>query len=180
MFQYGIFRCAFNAWAVDAANEWLVQYNIKYDNINVPLFKENNHIRRKGKGFVFRLLVSRASNTLCVRFQKLTRRLFRQYVIVCDRQFKRLSKNSDIESRQLNKNYHGYVIKLDSCQDEIKKTHQENMAKLNEVVCKALLHGKTFQSILDHVRKLTKVDEEVKFAIRLIIKLHNYVALTPL
>ena len=33
MFQYGIFRCAFNAWAVDAAAEWMTKHKLTYDSI---------------------------------------------------------------------------------------------------------------------------------------------------
>ena len=156
MFQYGIFRCAGNAWALDAANDWMVKYNIKYDDTNSNSFKDQNKVRRKGKGFVYKLLVSRASNTLCVRFQKLTRRLFRQYVIVRDRQFKRLTENSEIEKRRFNLNYDGYVIKLDNYNNEMEKQmHLEYMPKINSMIRKALDNGNTYDAILDHLRVLT-------------------------
>ena len=75
MIQYEIFRCAFNAWALGAAAEWMADRNITYENDEDDFVIAKKYGRR-GKGFVYRLLVSRASNTLCVRFQKLTKCVF--------------------------------------------------------------------------------------------------------
>ena len=63
MFQYRIFRCTYNAWAVDAASSWLKDRKLAYE-------PGPDYVKRKVKGFVYKLLVNRASNTLCLRFQK--------------------------------------------------------------------------------------------------------------
>ena len=60
MMQYGIFRCAFNAWAVDAAADWMKNRNITYEKDEQDIMIAKKYGRR-GKGFVYRLLVSRAS-----------------------------------------------------------------------------------------------------------------------
>ena len=56
MFQYGIFRCAYNAWAVDAASSWLDERNLAYE-------PGPDSVKRKGKGFVYKMLVNR--HTMC-------------------------------------------------------------------------------------------------------------------
>ena len=63
MFQYGIFRCVFNAWTVDTAEEWMSKHKVTYDSMEEQL-KGGKKYGRRGKGFVYRLMVSRASNTL--------------------------------------------------------------------------------------------------------------------
>ena len=78
MFQYGMFRNGNNTWAIDEARRWMEMRNIVY---NARLGKRV----RTGKGFVFRLLVCRASNTICTRLQIITRRSHEEYVIVRDR-----------------------------------------------------------------------------------------------
>ena len=48
MIQYGIFRCAFNAWAVDAANEWMSNRNIAYKCNDEDLMSAKN-MEEEGK-----------------------------------------------------------------------------------------------------------------------------------
>ena len=148
MFQYGIFRCAFNAWAVDAASEWMINRKIKYKTCHSRVVPSEKQVVRKGKGFVYRLLVSRASNTLCVRFQSLTRRVRREYIIVRDRKIKRIENNSNIVRHTFNKHYDGYIIKLDNANDDIAdKMIQKNMLIMNQLVKQALKNGTTFETI---------------------------------
>ena len=71
MFQYGIFRVGFNEWALQAAEDWMNMRNITY---------ENEGKRPKGKGFVYKLIVSRACNSICDRLQAFCRRNFNEYV----------------------------------------------------------------------------------------------------
>ena len=42
MFQYGIFHCAFDAWAIDAASEWMIDCNIKYKSSNLLLIQDGH------------------------------------------------------------------------------------------------------------------------------------------
>ena len=104
MIQYGIFRCAFNAWAVDAASEWMANRNVEYETDKENLMSAKKYGRR-GKGFVYRLLVSRASNTLCVRFQKLTKRIFQEYIVVRDRKLNKIGNAASIEQYMFNKHF---------------------------------------------------------------------------
>ena len=60
VFQYGIFRVGYHEWALQAAEDWMKMRNITY---------ENEGQRPKGKGFVYKLIVSRASNSICDRLQ---------------------------------------------------------------------------------------------------------------
>ena len=160
MFQYGIFRCARNAWALDAAGDWMENYNIQYLNVKKDAFRNENCVKRKGKGFVYKILVSRASNTVCVRFQRLTRRIFKQYVIVRDRQVKRLSENLTIESRRFNINYDGYVIKFDNFDEIERNEHLNNVPMINDEISKALKNGHTYETILKHIKLLTTNNDE--------------------
>ena len=142
MFQYGIFRCAYNAWAVDAASSWLKDRNLAYE-------PGPDSVKRKGKGFVYKLLVNRASNTLCVRFQKLSLRLHNEYVIVRDKKLEDKHETFNIVPHVFNYSYRGYIMR---CRRENDKeqtcyvTIQEQNAVIG-LVKKAIEHGETIENI---------------------------------
>ena len=160
MFQYGIFRCAFNAWAIDAAGDWMHNRNIKYKE-NSKLSVEDGHkVFRRGKGFVYRLLVSRASNTLCVRFQNLTKRILGEYVIVRDRKIKRTEDNSNIVRHTFNKHYYGYVIKLENTSKSDDEITQNNMTQMTHLVKQAVAKGTSFETIFDFLK--AQIDKQKK------------------
>ena len=144
MFQYGIFRCAYNAWAVDAENKWLNERNLAYE--PAPA-----HIKRKGKGFVYKLLVNRASNTLCVRFQHLSQRLHNEYVIVRDKNQVMKLQNYNIISHVFNGSYRGYIMRKkedsDIKVDGILTTEDEN--SIVNLVRAAIKEGHNIKDITD-------------------------------
>ena len=102
MFQYGIFRVGFNAWAVDAANEWMDERNISYG-------RENIMCRRRGKGFVYKLIVSRASNSISDRLQGLTERMYQEYIVVRNKRVKKFGNECDIVPYTFNHRFPGYI-----------------------------------------------------------------------
>ena len=144
MFQYGIFRCQFNAWALDASNEWMSQKKIQY-----KVQKDDDARKSRGKGFVYKLLVSRASNTVCVRFQKLTERLYKEYIIVRDRKSKKIADAGTIVHHTFNKNYHGYIVKFEDQihNDDNNLLSDENRNKICRYVTNALQRGIDIQKV---------------------------------
>ena len=156
MFQYGIFRCAYNAWAVDAANDWMAKRNIVYESHKDSMLLNKKRYSRRGKGFVYRLLVSRASNTICVRFQKLTKRLYKEYIIVRDRKFNRIADATDIVEHMFNKSYHGYIIKLNGHAGTIHASLTPNKKEqVHVLVEKALENGVSFDTVIQVLQNLT-------------------------
>ena len=155
MFQYGIFRCAYNAWAIDAANAWLHQRNLDYK--SAP-----DGVTRQGKGFVYKLLVSRASNTLCVRFQHQTLRLFNEYVIVRDKKKEDRFQNFDVIPHVFNLSYKGYIMRsknsMNTIEDDVlssdDKTTVLNLVRL------ALKNGQSFETIKWHLKNGFNVTSE--------------------
>ena len=159
MFQYGIFRCAFNAWAIDAADSWLKKNNLAYTK---PLDKIQE---RKGKGFVYRLLVSRASNTICVRLQNLTQRMFSEYIISRDRSTKSNDKtNFEVINYTFNQSYHGYIVRrLNNdliCQNNTLNNKQK--FHVMESVHNAIQKGCTYEHVLGVLCALTSETEKGK------------------
>ena len=110
-------------------------HNIKFKETSKVLVEDGQKLARCGKGFIYRLLVSRASNTLCVRFQNLTKRIRGEYVIVCDRKIKRTENNSNIVRHTFNKHYYGYVIKL-----EDKANTDDEITQKNETITLLILN----------------------------------------
>ena len=160
MFQYGIFRCAFNAWALDAASDWMHNRSITYKENSKISVEDGQKVFRRGKGFVYRLLVSRASNTLCVRFQNLTKRILGEYVIVRDRKIKRMENNSNIVRHTFNKHYYGYVIKLENKTQGDEVTTKQNMTKVHRLIEQAVAKGLSFETIFEFLQ--TQIDKKSK------------------
>ena len=152
MFQYGIFRCQFNGWAQDASNEWMKNKNITYGENTKTVMKH----KKRGKGFVYKLLVSRASNTICVRLQKLTERMFGEYIIVRDKRNKKTACAENIIEHTFNINYRGYIVRFRNEDAYGKKTlSREDVVKINGFVLKALHKGIPIQDIFDILDKLS-------------------------
>ena len=167
MFQYGIFRCAYNAWAIDAADCWLKKNNLAYTK---PL---NKMQERKGKGFVYRLLVSRASNTICVRLQNITQRMFNEYVISRDRSTKSNDKiNFEVINYTFNQSYHGYIVRrLNNESDKGNKIlSQKQKFHIMELVNKALQKGTTYENILGVLCACTTGTETGNTFVRMVSK----------
>ena len=103
MFQYGIFRTGYNGWAVDCANDWMRKRNIVYNN-----FSLGKQVR-KGKGFVYKLIVNRASDSICNRLQSMTQRLYGEYVVVRDRKLKKYGEEYQLRDYTFNYRFAGYL-----------------------------------------------------------------------
>ena len=138
MFQYGIFRNGNNTWALDEAKSWMEGRSIEYKEKTGPTY-------RQGKGFVYRLIVSRASNTICTRFQTLTQRHYQEYVIVRDK-----SKYTDvpgqvIEKCLFNHCYKGYIVRLNNeTSSNTKMLTNEQFHYINNLVKKSVEYGTTY------------------------------------
>ena len=161
MMQYGIFRCQYNGWAQDASNEWMQRSkNIAY----LDPDKIGNKKKKRGKGFVYKLLVSRASNTVCVRLQKLTTRRFGEYIIVRDRKSKKIAESGNIVQHTFKNNYHGYIVKF----RKASKSNGEFLlpddeSKICDFVKRALRKGISIETIFDILEKLSKSTTTGKF-----------------
>ena len=155
MFQYGIFRCAYNAWAVDAASSWLEQRNLAYE-------PGPDSVKRKGKGFVYKLLVNRASNTICVRFQKLSLRLYNEYVIVRDKKIEDKRQNFDIIPHVFNLSYRGYIMQSKQSNGNLKSDELsvEDKTSVLDLVRKAVQCGETVETIKTILQN--HIDEKMK------------------
>ena len=165
MFQYGIFRCAYNAWAVDAASSWLKDRNLKYE-------PGPQSVKRKGKGFVYKLLVNRASNTLCVRFQKLTLRLHSEYVIVRDKKLEDKHQTFNIIPHVFNYSYQGYIMRCRTNNDKERNdcmSYQDQTAVMC-MVKTAIGYGESIENIKVLLQRCIDSARKRKF---LLIKQHT-------
>ena len=105
MFQYGIFRVGYNSWALQAANDWMKSRNIAYSD-------KEKFSRRKGKGFVYKLLVSRASNSIGDRLQSFTEKTFKEYILVRDKKTKKFqSEQYECIPQMFNHRFPGYICR---------------------------------------------------------------------
>ena len=153
MFQYGIFRCQFNAWAQDASNEWMTKKNITYGDRTNTIKK----LQKRGKGFVYKLLVNRASNTVCVRLQKLTERMFGEYIIVRAKKNRKTACSENIVEHVFNNNYRGYIVRFRNGNACGKRTlSSEDADKINEYVLKAVQMGIPVENIFHMLETLIK------------------------
>ena len=153
MFQYGIFRCQFNGWAQDASNEWMKTKKISYSDHT----KDGTLRKKRGKGFVYKLLVSRASNTVSVRFQKLTERMFGEYIIVRDRKSKRIASCANTVQHTFHNNYHGYIVKFQQdAKSNGSSLSSEDETKICGYVKKALEKGIQIEDVFDILEKLSR------------------------
>ena len=151
MFQYGIFRCAFNAWAEDVADSWMRSKNLSY----IDDYVDDKPKTRPGKGFAYKLLVNRASNTICVRFQQLTQNLYQEYVMVRERKDKQGIKQTAVVPYTFNHSYQGYVVQ---CADKYNPGARNILSKeereaLIRSACKAISNGKTIVGIINVIDK---------------------------
>ena len=86
----------------------MIKKNVLYgDNTNTI-----KKLQKRGKGFVYKLLVNCASNTVCVRFQKLTERMFGEYIIVRDKKNRKTALSENIIEHRFNNNYKGYIVRF--------------------------------------------------------------------
>ena len=104
---------------------------------------------RKGKGFVYKLLVNRASNTICVRFQQLTQNLYKEYVIVREKRKKKNLEKSIVVPHTFNHNFQGYIVRFENYKSVVNesilcKTEKDTLIQL---ACAAIKNGKTFAGI---------------------------------
>ena len=153
MFQYGIFRMQFNGWAQDASNEWMLANNIKYSSI----IDIKGLRKKRGKGFVYKLLVSRASNTICVRLQKLTERLFGEYIVVRDRKSKKIANSGRIIEHTFNNTFHGYIVRFQVVEKNSNNVlTSEESREVCRFVTKAMDKGIPIKVILEVLDKLSQ------------------------
>ena len=149
MFQYGIFRSGNNNWALDEAHSWMKMRNLAYKSKTEPN-------TRQGKGFVYKLLVSRASNTLCSRFQALTLRYHEEYVIVRNRAKHQTIPGQIVNQHIFNHLYKGAIIRRQEKTMKDKCFNNEEFLELNKLLCEANKKGFTFdelRSLLQNVDK---------------------------
>ena len=81
LIAYGIFRDGHNKWANNAAVEWLRSRNLQYMAPTKAKGKDSRH----GKGFVYSLLVQRASDRISKLVQNTMRHAHREFLAVKNR-----------------------------------------------------------------------------------------------
>ena len=145
IFQYGIFRRGNNTWALEEASRWMSRRGICYET-------KSRSSLRQGKSCVYRLIVNRASNTLCTRFQALTQRCHQEYIIVRGRAGHQDVPGHIVQKHVFNHLYNGAIVRLRN-----EKTHQkmftnEQFKELNNLLFEAHSNGFTY----DELRMLLK------------------------
>ena len=159
MFQYGIFRDGCDGWALECAREWMKKRNIKYDSLCTC------ERGRKGKGFVYRLLVSHASNSICFRLQTLTQRVFQEYVVVRDRKMKKFGEGYNLEPYTFNHRFSGYICKtIASTTPSTNTTTKEEdteLTKLASLLKEAKSNGVSFHSLYETMKRLVQTKQIV-------------------
>lgn len=144
MFQYGIFRVGFNAWAMNAAKEWMDERKITYGPGNLKW-------RRRGKGFVYKLIVSRASNSISDRLQGLTERMYNEYIVVRNKSVKKFGNECHIIPYTFNHRFPGYICVSKSSNMESQlcfrsETNEEKMKLINMLDYK-LKNGVSYEKL---------------------------------
>ena len=152
MFQYGIFRSGYNAWAHDSADEWMRNRNIQY--IDVSTGKQG----RKGKGFVYKLIVNRASNSLCERLQNMSQRVYNEYVVVRDRKVKKFGNEYELQAYTFNYRFPGYLCKKKTCSVVDKNNNNTEMSRVMSLLEVAKSKGVTFDMFHN---VMTKVVDDI-------------------
>lgn len=148
MFQYGIFRVGYNSWAIEAAQKWMEERNITFED-------KNKGIRPKGKGFVYKLIVSRASNSICDRLQGITAKNHQEYILVRNKKIKKFgNKEYNCMPYVFNHRFPGYVCRLKSLdvpEDNGILTVPQR-AQIEKLIRRRLNCGDTFDDILYSIR----------------------------
>ena len=99
-------------------------------------------IKRTGKGFVYKLLVNCASNTLFVWFQNFCQRLNNEYIIVQDKKHVVKSQTYNVIPHIFNVTYQGYIMRgrepSEVCPDDILSSEDKTcvIALVSEAVQK--------------------------------------------
>ena len=166
MFQYGIFRTGYNGWAHECANEWMHERNIQYLHLNT------GKKARTGKGFVYKLIVTRASGSLCERLQNMSQRLYREYVVVRDRKVKKYGDNYVMENYVFNYRFQGYLCKFKDINNEKDNDNHKDteIAKITSIVKEAKANGMSFEEIYNVIQNaLTESNNVCKY------KNNNYI-----
>ena len=155
MFQYGIFRVGYNGWALECAREWMKKRNITYPSLRA------SERGRKGKGFVYRLLVSRASNSICFRLQTLTQRVFQEYVVVRDRKIKKFGEGYSLEPYTFNHRFSGYICKTITTTSSSTSTKEEEteLSKLASLLGEAKSNGVSFDTFYQTMKSLVQTKQ---------------------
>lgn len=149
MFQYGIFRVGYNAWALKAANDWMENRNLTYN-------EKGTLSRRKGKGFVYKLIVSRASNSIGDRLQKFTEKVFKEYLLVRDKKVKKFDKEChDCIPHVFNHRFQGYICKKKELQDNTSNTeiNFDQYSRLVQLVESKIKSGVSFETMYTYLEK---------------------------
>ena len=111
------------------------------------------------KGFVYKLLVSRASNSLCARFQELTKRQYNENIIVNNK--KKISSDGECVCWIVFfwHSYDGYIVwlpeNINLCPS--KTFLNENLQQLNMLLKKAYQAGKTFDKLREKIWRMFNV-----------------------
>ena len=158
MFQYGIFRTGYNGWAHECANEWMRERNIQYTHLNT------GKKARTGKGFVYKLIVTRASGSLCERLQNMSQRLYKEYVVVRDRKVKKYGENYEMESYVFNYRFQGYLCKFKEASDTIEDAELDDseVAKVTTIVKRAKAKGMTFEKVYNVIENALNDSNNVR------------------
>ena len=152
MFQYGIFRSGYNGWAIDCAHEWMRRRNIVYDDTRM-----GKH-GRQGKGFVYKLIVNRASDSLCDRLQSMTQRLYSEYIVVRDRKLKRFGNEYELQKYVFNYRFPAYLYikKKHYVANEESQIDKDEINKIASLVGQARERGISVNAFYDAMKKYIK------------------------
>ena len=110
MLAYEIYRAGFNDWALKEARNWMNTYHISY--ADMPLNRnstsgsvmEQAKARRTGKGFVYKILVSRASDQISKRIQKMMKAKYNEFLLV--RHCKKTNPHVNYTRRNIGMNHY--------------------------------------------------------------------------
>ena len=84
LITYGIFRTGYNYWAKTESGNWLLEKHLEYDYTGQD---------RKGKGFVYRLIIKKASDRLAKKVQNIMKSNHQEYISV-----RKMKANSNVVS----------------------------------------------------------------------------------
>lgn len=145
MLSFGLFRMGYNTWAIEAERQWLTSHNLAY--------KEKTPQDRSRKGFVYMLLVHRASDMLSKQIQHVMKRVHNEWLVV--RKWKQ-DPQDHLPFRYHYTDHNYRRCQYSVCRVEGTNEHQRNLHVMVEA---ARVKGIQREDILKIINNIYKPDE---------------------
>ena len=130
---------------------------------NLTFEDKSRGIRRKGKGFVYKLIVSRASNSICDRLQGITLKTHKECILVRNKKANKFgNKGYEFIPYVFNHRFSGYVCQLKSnieqpCEEQMSESQKKQILDLVE---NRLVSGYSYDEIYGFMQRTLKCEDK--------------------